>query len=229
MKTLYRISNSSNKKEKLSFATKEKCLNNFFKHFSEEETIIFADNVTDETWYWLETFPLEDLRRTYDSGDAGSFRNLLHYASSFDDDEIIYFVEDDYIHRKDSKRIIEEGLDFVDYVSLYDHPDKYMPPDIGGNPLINEDGTEDTKIFLTNSSHWKLANSTTFCFASRVKTLREDYDIFIEHTTGHNCVDFPAFRKLINKGRKLATPIPGRSTHAEIKWLSPLIDWEKEI
>jgi hypothetical protein len=226
MKCLYRISDNSNDKVKFKNSTKKHCLENFLLCFPYETITIFADNVLDETFNWLKTYSV-DVIRTGSSGDAGSFRLLLEAALTiFEDEEIVYFVEDDYLHLNNSKFLIEEGLQVVDYVSLYDHLDKYIPPIQGGNPLINEDGSEETTIFLTKNSHWKLANSTTFCFATKIKTIKDDRDIFFRNTMGKNCEDFKTFTELRQKQRKIATPIPGSSTHCEIEWASPLVDWE---
>ena len=225
MKALYRLSDASNPdKIKFSFATKENCLGNFLHHFSKDDTIVFANNIGEHTTKLVKNLP--NVKYCSASGDASSFRLLLEYALNLPDEEIVYFIEDDYLHRTGAKQALHEGIDIVDYVSLYDHIDKYMAPSIGGNPLISQEGFDDTSVFLTPHSHWKLANSTTFCFAAKVKTIKEDADVFYNFTNGQNCEDFPAFRELIGRGRRIATPIPGFSTHCEIQWASPLIDWE---
>lgn len=230
MKALYRISDASNPtKIKFPYATKENCLDNFLTHFSPEETILFANNLSENTKALLNKRNLPNIIFCEATGDASSFRVLLNYALDLPKDEIIYFVEDDYLHRNGAKKILHEGLEKVDYVSLYDHVDKYLPPLMGGNPLITEEGFDNTSVFLTDSTHWKLANSTTFCFATKVGTITADQEIFWRYTMGPNCVDYPAFRELIEKGRKLATPIPGYSTHCEIKWASPLINWREIV
>lgn len=229
MKKLYRISDASNPtKQKFWFATKKNCLENFLKCFGANNTTIFADNVSDKTYEWLSDYNFS-LKRTNSSGDSGSFRLLLEEALTFPDDEYVYFVEDDYLHLKDSKLVLQEGLLMADYVSLYDHWDKYIPPLVGGNPQISDAGEEETKVYITQHSHWKLTNSTTFCFATRIKTLKEDQDIFFKATEAPTCQDYAAFQTLISKGRLVATPIPGRSTHCEINWASPLIDWSKVV
>jgi hypothetical protein len=112
------------------------------------------------------------------------------------------------------------------YVSLYDHPDKYINKQNGGNPFI-EDGGEVTRVMLTDSCHWKLTNSTTMTFASTVGTLREDESILREFTKGSYPRDFEMFLALRENQKGLLTPIPGYSTHGETAWLTPLIDWSK--
>lgn len=225
MKVFYRISDGGNGwKVKFPFATKQHCLENFLKHFPKEEVILCADNVRETTHQWLSTLGCSSIWRT-SYGNAYGFKKILQKALEYPDTEVIYFVEDDYLHRENSYTVLLEGLERADYVSLYDHIDKYMLPANGGNPLIGDDAAEETRVFLTKSTHWKLTNSTTMTFASTVNILREDYDIFDKNTNGTISQDFQSFLDLRARGRSLATPIPGYSTHCEVMWAAPLIDW----
>lgn len=141
----------------------------------------------------------------------------------------MYFVENDYLHLPNSYNILKEGLDFgIAYVTLYDHPDKYLDPSIGGNPYC-QGGAESTKVYLTPSTHWKITNSTTMTFASRVEYLREDEEIIRRWTSGSYPDDFKMFLELNKKGRNVLSSIPAYSTHGESQWLSPLINWRKSV
>lgn len=224
MKVLYRISDGSYKKERFPHATKQGCLENFLKHFQSEEVTVYADNVKDETYEWIKTYNLEVIRTNGGSSAAG-FRIVLSEAVKLAESEIVYFVEDDYFHLQNSRNVLLEGLDRAHYVSLYDHVDKYIPASMGGNPYIDEDAAEVTKVFLTKSTHWKLTNSTTMTFATRVSTLIEDKEIWEQFTVGTYPRDFDCFIHLRERGKTLATPIPGYSTHCEPRWAAPLIDW----
>jgi hypothetical protein len=156
---------------------------------------------------------------------AGTFNLALTEALKYKDNEVVYFIENDYIHKPNSQTILLEGIELgADYVSLYDHPDKYIDADKGGNPFI-ENGGEITKVFLSNSCHWKLTNSTTMTFATKVKKLREDEKIFRKWTTDTYPHDFKIFLELNDINRSLITPLPGFSTHGETSWLSPLTNW----
>ena len=158
---------------------------------------------------------------------AGTFNLALDWALKQNDDDIIYFLENDYLHKPGSENILIEGIELgADYLSLYDHPDKYIPSNRGGNPYIEEDGGEVTKVYLSNSCHWKLTNSTTMTFASKVSTLKEDEVVLRKWTNmGNYPRDFDMFMELREKGKSLMTSIPGYSTHGETAWLSPLTDW----
>lgn len=225
MKILYRISDGSTPKEKFKNATKQHCIKNFLQHFPTNEVIIYADNVRDESYEWITHLGCET-HRTNGGSSAAGFRIVFEEALKFPDEELIYFVEDDYLHLPNSRLVLLEGLERAHYVSLYDHLDKYMLPAYGGNLYIGDDCAEETKVFLTKHSHWKLTNSTTMTFASKVSTLRHDAEVWRKHSTGVCPRDFDAFIELRESGRTLATPLPGYSTHCDPQYPSPLINWE---
>jgi hypothetical protein len=159
---------------------------------------------------------------------AGTFNLALDKALRFEDKEVVYFVENDYLHRQQSPKVIQEGLSLgASFVSLYDHPDKYLDPSKGGNPYC-EGGAEDTRVYLTDSCHWKITNSTTMTFASTVGVLKRTEPILRKYTNqGHYPDDFKMFLDLREENELLVTPLPGYSTHGETAWLSPLTDWSQ--
>jgi hypothetical protein len=136
----------------------------------------------------------------------------------FSDKDKVYFAEDDYIYTRNAPQIIEEGLSIAEYSSGYDHPDKYINYSDGGpNPFISEGGE------LT--SHWKNTNSCCMTFATTVKTLKRDYDVYMKYCSTTHPHDFEMFYEL-TKYSSLVSCIPSVSTHGENMWL---IDWEKEF
>ena len=156
---------------------------------------------------------------------AGTFNIALNEALQSPDDEIIYFLENDYLHKPNSDQILKEGFELgASFVSLYDHPDKYKGPEQGGNPYC-EGGAEDTRVYLTDSCHWKITNSTTMTFAAKVSTLKRIESILRKHTAGTHPNDFTMFLELREQNELLITSIPGYSTHGETAWLSPLTNW----
>lgn len=225
MHIIYRISNAGYNKVKPPYVNNENCLNNALFTFNKADWTIIADNVNDETKKFISNKSKTTKHVSVGHG-AGTFNLALDMALSLDDNEIIYFLENDYLHKPESDKILEEGFELgSDYVALYDHPDKYMD---GGNPFV-EGGGEITKVFLSNSCHWKLTNSTTMTFAAKAKTLREDEEILRKYTSGTHPHDFQMFLELRDKGRTLITPLPGYATHGETAWLSPLTKWKEYI
>jgi hypothetical protein len=225
MTIIYRISDSGYNKVKPSYINNENCLRNATKVFKDAEWWLIADNVSDNTKEMIEEYVHSNITDHVSVGHgAGTFNLALDHALTLPDDEIVYFLENDYLHKDGSLEILKEGFSLgFDYVSLYDHPDKYIN---GANPFV-EDGGEVTRVMLTKSCHWKLTNSTTMTFAAKVSTLKQDEAILREYTSGTYPDDFKMFLALREKQKGLITPIPGYSTHGETAWLSPLTDWSK--
>jgi hypothetical protein len=228
MKVLYRFSDGGYNKIKPSYVTKRGCLLHFLQVFKNYDIYLFADNVTDETFQFLKQHIDESKIYRTSLNNAGSFMNSLRFAiNNFDDNEKIYFAEDDYIYLNEAPQIIEEGLDIADYSSGYDHPDKYVNHNEGGpNPFI-VNGGELTRVILSKSRHWKVTNSCCMTFATTVKKCKEDYRVFESFCSTNHPYDFQIFCELYKKGRKLVSCIPAVSTHGETQWLSKFIDWEK--
>lgn len=160
--------------------------------------------------------------------DAGtgskSYRIAIQYVldhPDIKDDDIVYLLEDDYLHRGDWYNIIEKGLELVPngYVSLFDHNDKY----------ILEDYKELKSQILFNRVHWRTTPSTTDTLAIYKSTLRKHKDIFFKFSPDNfSCsLDHQRCLELWNHGVPLLTSIPGYATHCEEGYLSPGINWQK--
>lgn len=234
MNIFYRLSDGSYPKVRFQNATKEKCLLNFWKEFQhpDDRFYLVLDNVKEETFQkfarlceiehekegmWVTTM------RTQGGSSAGSFRIVLNEALKLNSHEFVYFVEDDYAHLPGSRQVLWEGLERAHYVTLYNHPDKYIPATEGGNPFIGEDRAETTKVFVTQNSYWMMTNSTTMTFATTVETLQEDKDVWFKYTEGTYPQDMNIFLELRAKGRGLIQPIPTKATHCEPAWAAKLI------
>jgi hypothetical protein len=155
--------------------------------------------------------------------EAGSFLKTLDIIQSknFDDDTIIYFLEDDYLHRENWCEVLIEAFTLpIHYVSLYDHLDKYHYYD-----------DLRSKIFYTPSVHWRTTPSTCNTYATKLNQLNEDIDVhrhFSAVSSNGISMDHDKFCRLGDMGRVLVTPIPGYSTHCD-QFQSPTINWEKYI
>lgn len=180
--------------------------------------------VFDEAKGTLESSPMaqvllesgrEIIKIKSDGTEASAFRLLLAHIAYLPiaRDELVYIVEDDYIHKKDWKRAIYDGFNSTpcDYLTLYDHPDKYKDyPDLK------------SRIYVGKVCHWRTTPSTTNTFAVRMGTLMDDLKVSNDYSTGVSISrDHDRFVELGKRGRILVSSIPGFSTHIETDNLTP--------
>jgi|TARA_B100000900_G_C20419319_1_gene650260 hypothetical protein len=156
--------------------------------------------------------------------ECDSFLSTLDIVQSknFDDDQIVYFLEDDYVHRPGWCDVLLEGFfDTSSYVTLYDFD------------FFNEKGFL-TEIFVTDSTHWRAVPATTNTFACKYKTLIEDLEIHIKYSSYdaikeedgfHFSKDYQKFWELQQQKKYVISPIPGWSTHCDFNHLSPILNW----
>lgn len=209
MKVYYRISDNSYKKEKMPGASKEVCLRNFIKHFPNSEITIIADNCCESTISMIKSITNLPIIVTALS-NASSFDYCLDLAIKNDLDCINYFVEEDYIHKNNSELAIEEGILRSDYVTLFDHPDKYES---------EYDYGETCKVFKTPNFTWRTTISTCMTFASKTSTLKKDEATFkrnLFNKTHPN--DHIIFKDLRDKNRTLSLPIGGLAYHVDLTY-----------
>lgn len=254
IRVYYRISDKGNPKEKLPRAGKIECLKAAVAEFGAGSVFVIADNCLDETVRRVKELGLRLVETSL--GNSRSFMLMLDVIlAECLDDQPVYLLEDDYVHLSGSKTLLLEGLAIADYVTLYDHPDKYLTAKSGGSPL-NRRGLRPVRVFATAHSHWRETDSTTMTFAARVATLREDYATWARRTTGRIPDDFRGFTDLtrttaadavalLQAGKKrdffrllmkrlrarparlLVSALPARATHAELRWLAPVVLWDR--
>jgi len=165
-------------------------------------------------------FPITEMRA---GSEAAAFLLMLEYVLKQDlaPDAIVYFLEDDYLHRQGWVSVLREGftLPGVDYITLYDHKDKYFFPQYVGLQ---------SKLFQTPSTHWRTTPSTTNTYAMRFATLQKHIDTHRAFSLGRKISDdHQKFCQLSSLGATLISPIPGWSTHCEPDYASPCIDWQE--
>lgn len=156
--------------------------------------------------------------------DAQSFLNVLNYIvkQKYDNNDIIYFLEDDYLHKAGWIDIMLEGFEYIgaDYYTLYDHPDKYY---------LQMYESLQSKIIATPSVHWRTTPSTTNTYACKFETLKKHFNIHVRYCdlVEKWTKDHDKFTHLWSVGSNLVSCIPGYSTHVEGNMLSPTINWSE--
>lgn len=205
----------------------EKCIQNLIRSINNKDNVnitIIYDGEKDNNFIFK--YDLNFLQINANS-DYESFKKTLDFVKKSDikDDDIIYLLENDYLHINGwDVKVIEFFENLSDsYLSLYDHNDKYF------------DNYSDlkSKIIVKGSHHYRTTPSTCGSFLSKKKTLVDDYHV---HYYGpdysskitNQPVDHSKFILLNTfKGRNVFTPIPGLSTHCLNGLLSPTIKWEE--
>jgi hypothetical protein len=139
-------------------------------------------------------------------------------------DAAIYLAEDDFLHLPRARAVLPEGLALADYVTGYDHGDKYVERRAGGpNPYVKRGG-EVATVMLSRSSHWKSTGSTTMTFLTTLSVLARDNDTYYAYCKTGYPYDFEMFTFFASHGIHLVTTLPGVSSHAG--WETPLVDWQ---
>jgi len=134
------------------------------------------------------------------------YHQALHQV--YDKNDIIVLLEDDYAVSPNWTLLISDGLQFADYVTLYDHPDKYE---------LEIYKNLQSKVFKGRFSHWRTTPSTTNSFATSLKTLLDDIEIQKQYSTNVKItLDHFKFLQLWEKGKTLVSCIPGAWSHEEL-------------
>jgi hypothetical protein len=150
------------------------------------------------------------------SDKASSLITLAHVrGANLPPQDIVYFLENDYLHQHGwVSKVFElfNGQQAFDYVSLYDHKDKYLLPMYEGLQA---------RLVISGSHHWRSTPSSCASYLVSKAGLDRDYDVL---SAGKP--DYLFFADLVEgRGRTLLSPIPGLSTHAMRGYLSPHVDW----
>ncbi|QXW28245.1 hypothetical protein KXJ75_15905 [Aeromonas sanarellii] len=143
-----------------------------------------------------------------------------------DDDDIIYFLENDYVHTDEWLSCL---FDLVvsnvswDYATLYDHPDKYVG--FCSHPDANKNLRIKSKIYYSGSRHWRSTPSTCATYILSRRTFVKDYWIL-----KYGIYDYKLFFILSKIFRRnLISPMPSLSTHSMESLLAPAIDWTRYL
>jgi hypothetical protein len=218
------FSEVSQHKNRLTGFTRQKCFENFLATLDPKKAqvtfLLDTFHPGDKPHFVLgqTDFPVIEIK---EGTETGSFLCLLDHVASLklDPETIVYFLEDDYLHREGWVDVLLEGFTIpeVSYVTLFDHRDKYLP--------LYKDLT--SKIFHTTSCHWRTTPSTTNTYAMKYQTLLQHLPIHRQFSIDRKIsADHEKFLELGRQGAILISSLPGWSTHVEQNLASPCFDWE---
>ena len=155
------------------------------------------------------------------SNMSNIYKSLLLSKNS---DDLIYFVEDDYIHEVDS--ITEMLFTYERIASLTDKELVICPADY---PYLYVQA-ENTKVFLGEKYHWRKINETLCTFLTSKLIIEKHWDKFLSMCTfEHYPFESPLHE--IYKDELCISPIPSIAIHCtninSIYGLSPNKDWKR--
>lgn len=212
-------SNSANK-QRPEWFNREKIFDSFQKTFNNKVNYTAFYDTLNGSKHFIFNKNV-NIVETEGGSEAKSFNNLLKYVheQDFKDEDIIYFVEDDYLHLDGWIDIMLEGFNQIgaDYYTLYDHPDKYYLP-------MYQD--LQSKIITTENSYWRTSPSTTCTFACKFGTFKKYFEDHLKFCSEGFTHDHQMFLHLWSIGSNLVSCMPAYSTHVEANMLSPFREWE---
>lgn len=133
-------------------------------------------------------------------------------------DDIVYLLENDYLHQPDWVDEVFEAyhaLPWLEYVSLYDHPDRYKFPH-----RFNK-----STLYVTGTRHWISTPVTCGTFLVKFGALMRDFKCLYS-TKNDNQMFLELTQKL---KRTLLTPVPGLAVHCMTEHLDPIQRIEKTL
>ena len=139
-------------------------------------------------------------------------------------DDLVYFLEDDYINHKDS--ITEMLLTYEKISSQLNREIFICPADY---PYLYSN-IEDTKIFVGHKRHWRIVNETLITFLTSKKMIIKHWDNLKDMATIRH---HPMEKKLhdIYEKEYCLSPIPSLAMHStninSVYGIPPNIDWKK--
>lgn len=204
----------------------EECFKNFLKTIEKWESVTLhvvfdtSRGHLEDNWifkYQQENIIFHEIEGgSMDKAAMEMYKIAKELSEDMNEDDLFMFQENDYKFQdwvSDIHALYRYFGDQLNYVSLYDHADKYMSnvyPDLV------------SKIVTTSFRHWRTTPSTCGSYICTKKIFLEDYEIHTNVIGDHNKWVY------LNqeKGRFLLTPIPSLSTHCMDGLLSPCINWD---
>jgi hypothetical protein len=220
----YNVTDTDNK-GRPNWFNYEKCFINLLNTIEDKENIelhVVMDGKIEDNWIkkYKHKYFSHEIITTHDMNSVTKGVYSVVKETKCLDNDLIYILENDYLHVDDwVNKILDifQTFEGLNYISLYDHGDKYFHPNYDN--LVS-------KIFVSNYHHWRTIMSTCGSYITIKKIFDEDYNDHIGITVpigDHNKWIFLSE----NKGRFILTPIPGLSTHCMEGLMSPTINWKQ--
>lgn len=219
MKVIYRLTDISSTNESPIYwgdkvSLNAVCLKSFVMAFKDVKPYVYM--ICDRCPDWYEHFVRHHcpFDMEVEFTQSGIRENAVHQYDFVKDDDIYLFQECDYLYVPGAGNKMLYAARRFDFVSPYDHPDKYKE-----GMIPKEQDKEYVHGYL-----WRSTDSTTSTFMARGSKVQEQMDLF----RSYGWDDHKRWLDLGIKGYKLWTPLPSLATHMVKDYMAPDVDWQKE-
>jgi hypothetical protein len=208
----------------------------------DHKIIVLGDKLSDDMVLFFKSFKVELILGSY--GNDASIRETFKIAGALQDDEWVYFCEDDYLHQANSFQVIDNFLNerneifkrkvrpynLSTFRNLAKH-DLFIHP--ADNPYQYLSRYRKPAIIVASKDcHWRQIPSVTFTFLTKASSVKKYMSIFME--CSHKANDRRMSRKIFGRFSLFTkaicfTPLPGLSSHMHRDIMSPFVNWEKLV
>ncbi len=197
-----------------------------FDDHSSSQTVTTLRRILGTCTHQVELIALED--RGYNASCLASFALARDRGR-----ELIYFVEDDYLHTPSAIReMLEAHVEFKERlggreVALhpYDDPKNYW------SPIFSR---EDCRVVYGTARHWRTNTHTTNTCWVEIETLRRNWQVFerlaryssTPYGQEHHIFEASTINPIWREQVSLFTPIPSLALHLQYEeHKDPYLDW----
>ena len=169
----------------------------------------------------------DEIDVNYQKDIFGNLSSLLkcYKIAKESDDDLIFFLEDDYIHKKS---LIEEMILTYERISSQVNSDIILVPSDYPFLYMNE---RETKVLAGSHRHWQTLNKVLCSFMTSKEIINNYWDNFLKTCQNHNDPIEKYLNQICEKEICLS-PIPSLSIHIananSIFGVSPYIDINEE-
>lgn len=146
---------------------------------------------------------------THGIGNIDTFNTQLGFAMELENEEKVFFVEDDYFWVNGAIEEVEKALDTFDLVSPYDHPGHYTENRFKHLPK---------RMVLAGNRTFREAPSNTLTFACKAFVIKQN----IVEIQKWGIRDHELFSSL---PVDMWVPVPSLATHLVSGLMAPNVKW----
>lgn len=193
------------------------CFKSVINSFPNSNIVLICDDCSEQTIEKLKEIGGDNIKGILneDLKPEGSLKRAFSFAKELDDNAVVYFCEDDYLHLNCGflTDIAKMGL----VVHPTDYPDQYK-----------EGRIFPSYIYLYKSSYFRTINTTTFTFMCLAKFIKDNYNYLISIGNDDSKLSI-LFGYPSSPNNMLVSPIPSLSAHLHIGTIPSFINWEAEV